>query len=96
MVSLKRRASEASVPKPRLYHHFLRARITREQRQAIQEYAKCHGLRWGEAVRELIELGLPKDSSIDNLSANSLDRHIVYRLPSTLIDTLSMEVAINS
>jgi hypothetical protein len=48
------------MPKPRLYHHFLRARITREQRQAIQEYAKCHGLRWGEAVRELIEQALDR------------------------------------
>lgn len=53
------------MPKPRLYHHFLRARITREQRQAIQAYAKRHKLvkadgsvREGEAVRELIQRGL--------------------------------------
>ena len=44
--------------KPRLYHHILRARITREQRQAIQAYAKCGQLRWGEAVRELIAKAL--------------------------------------
>jgi hypothetical protein len=49
------------MPKPRLYHHFLRARITREQRQAIQEYAKRHGLRWGEAVRELMGKALEQD-----------------------------------
>ena len=50
------------MPKPRLYHHFLRARITREQRQAIQAYAKLHGLRWGEAVRELIAKALEQSN----------------------------------
>ena len=64
MVSLQRRASEASVPKPRLYHHFLRARITREQRQAIQAYAKRHGLRWGEAVRQLIAKALEREGQV--------------------------------
>ena len=65
MVSLQSRASEANVPKPRLYHHFLRARITDEQRLAIHAYAKRRGLvdkdgmpKQGEAVRELIQRGL--------------------------------------
>jgi len=49
------------MPKPRLYHHFLRARITREQRKAIQAYAKHHKLCWGEAVRELVERALEQD-----------------------------------
>lgn len=31
---------------------------TREQQSAIKAYAKRHGLRWGEAVRELIERAL--------------------------------------
>lgn len=53
------------MPKPRLYHHFLRARITDEQRLAIQAYAKRCGLvdkdgkpRQGEAVRQLIAKAL--------------------------------------
>ena len=55
------------MPKPRLYHHFLRARITDEQRLAIQAHAKRRGLvdkdgkpKQGEAVRELIQRGLEK------------------------------------
>ena len=57
------------MPKPRLYHHFLRARITDEQRQAIQAYAKRRGLvdkdgkpRQGEAVRQLIERALDQEA----------------------------------
>lgn len=53
------------MPKPRLYHHFLRARITREQHQAIKAYAKRRKLvkadgspREGEAVRELLDKAL--------------------------------------
>lgn len=53
------------MPKPKLYHHFLRARITDEQRLAIKAYAKRRGLvdkqgqpKQGEAVRELIDAGL--------------------------------------
>ena len=66
---MERRASEASVPKPRLYHHFLRARITDEQRLAIHRYAKRLGLvdkdgkpRQGEAVRELIQRALDQEA----------------------------------
>ncbi len=58
------------MPKPRLYHHFLRARITQYQRQAILAYAKRRGLvdkdgkpKQGEAVRELIAKALDKQDS---------------------------------
>ena len=46
------------MPKPRLYHHFLRARITMDMRLAIKAYEKEHGLRWGEAIRKLLIRGL--------------------------------------
>ena len=46
------------MPKPRLYHHFLRARITIDMRRAIQQYAKEGSLRWGEAIREILIRGL--------------------------------------
>ena len=56
------------MPKPRLYHHFLRARITDEQRLAIHAYAKRCGLvdkdgksKQGEAVRQLIAQALERD-----------------------------------
>ena len=56
------------MPKPKLYHHFLRARITDEQRLAIKAYAKAHGLvdkqgqpKQGEAVRELIAKALEQE-----------------------------------
>ena len=48
------------MPKPRLYYHFLRARITREQHAALKAYAKARKLKLGEAVRELIEQALDK------------------------------------
>ena len=58
------------MPKPRLYHHFLRARITDEQRLAIHAYAKRRGLvdkdgkpKQGEAVRQLIAKALDKADS---------------------------------
>ena len=52
------------MPKPKLYHHFLRARITVQQHLAIKAYAKAHGLRWGEAVRELIDKALEQDKRV--------------------------------
>ena len=51
------------MPKPRLYHKRIDVLTTREQWKAIEKYAKRHGLRWGEAVRELIAKALDKQDS---------------------------------
>lgn len=53
------------MPRAKKLHYHSSVLITREQRQAIQEYAKRHGLRWGEAVRGLVDLGLSHESDIE-------------------------------
>lgn len=48
------------MPRAKLYHKRIDVLTTWEQWQAIEAYAKQHGLKWGEAVRELIEQALKR------------------------------------
>ena len=50
------------MPRPKEYHKRIDVLTTREQWRAIEQYAKRHGLLWGEAVRELIEQALEQEA----------------------------------
>lgn len=49
------------MPKPKLYHKRIDVLTTREQWAEIEQYAKAHKLRWGEAVRQLVAKALEQD-----------------------------------